>query len=1217
MPPAPHRHTNRLSHETSPYLLQHAHNPVDWYAWGPEALERAKREDRPILLSIGYAACHWCHVMERESFESEEVASVMNAHFVCIKVDREERPDLDEIYMAATVAMTGHGGWPMTVFLTPKQQPFYAGTYFPPDDRQGRPGFRTLLERIAELWHGDRTKLTEQAAELTEHVRGQSDAQREASVGEEAIFAAASDLAGSFDPVHGGFGSAPKFPPSASLSLLLRLHRRTVEPTLLTMVTTTLDHMKSGGMYDQLAGGFARYSVDEQWLVPHFEKMLYDNAQLSRVYLEAYQVTKNDEYRRVAQETLDYVAREMQDAEGGYYSATDADSEGVEGKFFVWSPDQVEEVVGQPAGDHFCRYYDVTPEGNWEGVSILNTPRPLADVAKELGLGQDELKKSLDESRQKLYAARLRRVPPLTDDKILTSWNGLMIGAMAEGARVLGERRYLNSAERAACFALSTLMRSDGGLYRTARTGRAHIDAYLEDYAFLADALVDLYEAGGAQSFLVEAVRLSERMIAEFGGDENGAFFQTAERHEALIARPREGHDGAVPSANAVAARVLARLGLHLGRDDLRTRALAAIRAYGRSIERSARAFVTTLSVVDLLLEGPVELAFAGEPGSPGRTALEAAVARQYLPNRVVAHGAPAVGATLSSELPLLAGKSLVGGQPALYVCKDFACQAPVTRPEDVPRVLEAASAELHAGRGRSIIARRLPGHATAEGTRAYAARVSPVRGETAYGPFGDTGLVVSRLGFGTYRVDDRIKEHADALTRAVGRGVNLVDTSTNYSDGHSERLVGRVLSELDRDGTVPRAAAIVVSKIGYAQGENLELAQAHEEAGTPFPEMVKLGEELWHCIHPAWLEEQLERSLERLGIETLDVCLLHNPEYFLADAKARRVPLDEARDEFYRRVTQAFAHFEEEVKRGRLRYYGVSSNTLGSARQDPEATDVERFVKAARDAGGDDHHFEVVQLPMNLLEARPALEANSGPEGTETAIGAAETHGLAVLVNRPLNAIIENRLIRLADPPDYADAPSFSEQVQAVKELEVEFTKTIAPSLQFAKENAPKPGDIFRWGEQLGAIGAELDGLEQWKDLESQAVAPRIMQTVAALDRGITGPLAARWHAFRERYVQQVDALLLALRKRAADRSRRRTLLIGRTIDPLLPPERRTAPLSQKALSVVRSVPGVTTVLVGMRDTPYVADALAMMGSPALPDATAVLRACSSMDLP
>jgi uncharacterized protein YyaL (SSP411 family)/aryl-alcohol dehydrogenase-like predicted oxidoreductase len=1210
-----HEHTNRLAHETSPYLLQHAHNPVDWFPWGAEALERSKREDKPILLSIGYAACHWCHVMERESFENEDVARVMNEHFVCIKVDREERPDIDDIYMTATVAMTGHGGWPMTVFLTPKQEPFYAGTYFPPDDRQGRPGFKTLLERIAELWSTDRTRLSEQAAELTEHVRGRSELLRESSVGEEAFFAAATELADSFDPVHGGFGAAPKFPPSASLSLLLRLHRRTVEPSLLQMATVTLDAMKNGGIYDHLAGGFARYSVDAEWLVPHFEKMLYDNAQLARVYLEAFQASANDEYRRVAAETLDYVAREMQDAEGGYYSATDADSEGVEGKFFVWAPDQVEEVVGQPAGEWFCRYYDVTPEGNWEGVSILRTPRSLDAVATELGVGVDDLRRSLADSRQKLYAARLRRVPPLTDDKILTSWNGLMIGAMAEGARVLGERRYLASAERAARFVMSSLARPDGGLYRTARAGKAHLEAYLEDYAFFCDALLDLYEAGGADAYLVEAVRLAERMVADFGDAESGAFFQTASRHEALIARPREGHDGAIPSANAVAARILARLGLHLGRDDLRAKALAAIRAYGRPIERQPRAFATTLSVVDLLLEGPIELAFVGAPSD--RAALEAAVARHYLPNRVVAHAEPSGGAPLVSEFPLLAGKALVGGQAALYVCRDFACQAPITKPEEVARTLERAAADRHAARGRAILAKRLPGAATADATRACAEKHAGVRGSTAYGPFGSTGLVTSLFGFGTYRVDDRVDAHGEALARALGRGVNLIDTSTNYADGHSERLIGRVISELHRAGTVPREAVIVVSKIGYVQGENLELAEGHEQAGSPFPDMVKVGEGLSHCIHPEWLEDQLERSLERLGIETLDVCLLHNPEYFLGDAGSRRVPLAEAREEFYRRVTLAFRHFEEEISRGRLRFYGVSSNTLGAKPGDASATSLERFVQAARDAGGEGHHFRVVELPMNLLEAAPALDPNTGPGDAQTPLEAARAHSLAVLVNRPLNAILEDRLIRLADPPDYAEAPSFGEQVQVVKTLEAEFAQTIGPALKMPKEGGAKASDIFRWAEQLSAIAMELDGLEQWRDIESQAVAPRIMQTVAALDRGITGPLAARWQDFRERYLQQIESLLFALRKRAADRSRRRTIAVGRTVDGLLPAERRTMPLSQKALLVARSVPGVTAVLVGMRDTAYVADALTAMASPPIENAVDILRACRSVDLP
>ena len=676
---------NRLANETSPYLLQHAHNPVDWYPWGEEALLRAKREDKPIFLSIGYAACHWCHVMEKESFEREEVARLLNEAFVSIKVDREERPDLDEIYMAATVAVSGSGGWPMSVFLDTEQRPFFAGTYFPPVERWGKPSFSTLLSRIAELWRTNRGALSEQATQLVAHVRAQFETETRASVGADANATAARELARTFDPTFGGFGSAPKFPPCAALALLLRHHHATADEHALGMVRRTLDAMKDGGIYDQLGGGFARYSTDERWLVPHFEKMLYDNAELARVYLEAFQVTGDLEYRRVAAETLDYVAREMQSPAGGYFSATDADSEGVEGKYFVWTLDQVQSLLPREAAEYFAFFYDVTPEGNWEEHSILHRTRTLEAASNALGVAQDELARSLAESRAALLAARAERVPPLLDDKVITSWNGLMLGAMAEGFRVLRDRRYLASAERAATHALAKLVRPDGGLYRTLRDGRAHLDAYLEDYAFLSDALVTLYEAGGGERYLERALSLAERLLADFSAPD-GSFFATAAAHETLVARPRDGHDGAIPAANAVAARVLARLGRHFDRTDLSERARAAIEAYGELVRRSPRAFATSLGVLDFLATGPVELALIGEPGGPERDALEAALAQHYLPARIIAH-APARQAE-PSALPLLRDKDLVGGRAALYVCRNYACAAPVTDPERVADAL-------------------------------------------------------------------------------------------------------------------------------------------------------------------------------------------------------------------------------------------------------------------------------------------------------------------------------------------------------------------------------------------------------------------------------------------------------------------------------------------------------------------------------------------------
>ncbi|HWO13386.1 MAG TPA: thioredoxin domain-containing protein, partial [Polyangiaceae bacterium] len=465
----PHDGRNRLARETSPYLLQHAHQPVDWYPWGPEALERARREDKPILLSIGYAACHWCHVMAHECFDDAAIAEILNTAFVCIKVDREERPDLDEIYMGATVALSGGGGWPMTVFLTPEREPFFAGTYFPPEQRGELVGFRALIARIAELWKTQRRELVVQARQLTGHLRARAGASLAASsplagCTDALIGAALADLSESFDPVFGGFGDAPKFPPCAALGLLMRVYRRTRDENLLAMVTRTLDAMAAGGIRDHLGGGFARYSTDERWIVPHFEKMLYDNAQLASVYLRAYQLTGFDDYAAVARETLDYVLREMQAPEGGYFSATDADSDGEEGKYFVFTPKEVRDQLEPRAAQLFCAYYDVTPVGHWQGVSVLNTPRPLADVARSLGMTDERARQLLEVGRERMLAVRRARVPPLLDDKVLTSWNGLMIATMAEGARILGDEGYYRSAERAARFALSVLVRPDGGL---------------------------------------------------------------------------------------------------------------------------------------------------------------------------------------------------------------------------------------------------------------------------------------------------------------------------------------------------------------------------------------------------------------------------------------------------------------------------------------------------------------------------------------------------------------------------------------------------------------------------------------------------------------------------------------------------------------------------------------------------------------------------------
>ena len=676
---------NRLAGSTSPYLLQHAHNPVDWHPWGSEALARARTEDRPILLSIGYSACHWCHVMAHESFEDPAIAALMNEHFVCVKVDREERPDLDDIYMAATMAMNhGHGGWPMTVFLTPEQQPFFAGTYFPPEDRHGRPGFPAILRRIAGLWRDNRPALERVGGELTAHLRQTAEPNPGAVDLEAAHVRLLRQLTDTFDPAWGGFGRAPKFPPATLLRALLRIHRRSGDGRALQMVRRTLDGMARGGMYDQLGGGFCRYSTDDEWLVPHFEKMLYDNALLTSAYLEAFQVTADPFYRQVATEVLDYVLREMTAPEGGFHSATDADSEGVEGKFFVWTRAEFEAVLG-PEAALAAAWFDVSAMGNWEGHSILRTPRALDEVAAEFGIDVGDAAARIAAARRKLHTARSARVPPGLDDKVLTAWNGLMIGALAEGARVLGEARWLAAAGRAADFVLQHLRDPEGRLLRSWRGGTAHLNGYLEDYAFLGNGLVNLYEAGGAERYLAEARDIASRLGASFAAP-GGGFFSTSVDHEALLVRHREGHDGAIPAANAAAALLLARLAAHDGRDEWRLAAEAALQAWGAAIAGEPRAFAESLIALEFLRERPVELAFIGTDGDRGLESLRREVARHFLPDRVIGHHDPAGGAAAG---PLLEGKVLVDGQAALYVCRNFACRAPVTRAEDVGAALD------------------------------------------------------------------------------------------------------------------------------------------------------------------------------------------------------------------------------------------------------------------------------------------------------------------------------------------------------------------------------------------------------------------------------------------------------------------------------------------------------------------------------------------------
>ncbi|MBM4270498.1 MAG: thioredoxin domain-containing protein, partial [Deltaproteobacteria bacterium] len=557
---------NRLADEQSPYLRQHAHNPVDWYPWGPEALERARSEDRPILLSIGYSACHWCHVMERESFESEATAALMNAHFVNIKVDREERPDLDAIYMNTVQMLTGAGGWPLTVFLTPKGEPFYGGTYYPPEDRYGRPGFPRVLEAVARAYREGRGEVKEASSRLLEGLArlSQFEAKREA-LHPDTIARATEKLFSVRDPESGGIGNAPKFPNVPAFSLFLRRHHVTRRPEMLETFERTLTRMAQGGLYDQLGGGFHRYSVDAHWLVPHFEKMLYDNAQLVPLYLDGYVATGNPLYRRVAEETLDWVLREMTHPDGGFYSSQDADTEGEEGKTYLWRIEEMRRILGPEHAEIVCRYYQVDEVGNFaepghERQSILHVKLGMDDLARLFGRDVADVQRIVDEGRALLLREREKRPQPGLDDKILTSWNALAIRAFVRGANVLGEERYLEAARRATTFLLRNLRDANGRLLRTWKDGVGRYAAYLDDHAFLAAALLDLFEATGEHAYLDEARALGEILLRDFQDDDAGGFFFTAHDHEDLIDRPKIAYDSSIPSGNAVATETLLRL---------------------------------------------------------------------------------------------------------------------------------------------------------------------------------------------------------------------------------------------------------------------------------------------------------------------------------------------------------------------------------------------------------------------------------------------------------------------------------------------------------------------------------------------------------------------------------------------------------------------------------------------------------------------------------
>jgi uncharacterized protein YyaL (SSP411 family) len=678
---------NRLYFEKSPYLLQHAGNPVDWYPWGEEAFAKARAEDKPVFLSVGYSTCHWCHVMEHESFEDPEVAALMNETFVCIKVDREERPDVDHIYMTVCQMMTGKGGWPLTVLLTPDRVPFFAATYIP------KPAMLNMIPKVAETWTGDRDRVVQYTDQLLETLKGISTGSPGAALTEGDLKTAYEQLSGRFDPAWGGFGSAPKFPTPHNMMFLLRRWKRTNDEAALAMVETTLERMRRGGVYDHVGFGFHRYSTDQRWFLPHFEKMLYDQAMLVMAYTEAYQATGNQAYRRTAEEIVTYVLRDMTDAQGGFYSAEDADSEGEEGKFYVWTADELHGLVGDDA-QFVIDVFGVEEDGNWQeeasghraGTNILFLEKPLSEVAIERGESEDELRRRWEPIRQRLFDEREKRLHPYKDDKVLTDWNGLMIAALAKAARAFEKPEFARSAGRAAEFVMTRMENPDGGLYHRYRDGEASITSMVDDYAFFVWGLLELYQTTFDVGYLNKALYYNDYLIEHFWDDEAGGLFFTSDEGEALIVRSKEVYDGAIPSGNSVAMLDFIRLARITARTAYEERARDLGSAFHEQVARGASAFTMMMSAVDFALGPSFEIVVAGHAGRDDSRRMLSELGRRYIPSKVVVFRPEEEADPVVALAPYTKSQSAVGGEATAYVCRNYACELPTT---DIDKMLE------------------------------------------------------------------------------------------------------------------------------------------------------------------------------------------------------------------------------------------------------------------------------------------------------------------------------------------------------------------------------------------------------------------------------------------------------------------------------------------------------------------------------------------------
>ncbi len=1178
------RHPNRLAQESSPYLLGHANSPIYWFPWGQEALRLAQEKDLPLFVSIGYSASYLCHLMERESFADKAVAATVNEHFIPIQVDREERPDIDAIYMNASWALTGSGGWPMTVLALPNGEPFFVGTYFPPRSEEGRPGLLELVRKVVELWKDDKKQLLEQAEALAHAVRSAARPRASGGISAETIRVAARQLQKVHDSSFGGFGKPPKFPNKSALSLLLRYHLSAGDQKVLEIVERSLEGMMNGGIYDHLAGGFFCSSTDQRWLVPHFEKTSIDQAQLAELYLEAFQITKNPSYRRIARETFEFLLDEMQSPGGGFFSARGAESEGHEGHGYLWTPRAVRALVDEPSATHFCAFYGITEEGHLAAGSVPHTFTPLREVAKQFGLAETELSQSIELAKHQLKQARADRSAPHIDDKVIVSTNGLVIRSLCHGAQVLGEPRYLQAALGAADFVLGHLRTKDGRLLRSFRGIPSAVNAFVEDYVFLIDGLVSLHELTGGAEYLDAAMSFAEVVLSDFSDQETGALFQTPHQSEEPIARLCQARDGSLPAPNAVACRALHRLATHTARPELAERATRIACAFATEVQATPRAYTELLTAVQGLLRPSLAVVISGDPSSENYEQLTTVATSRFLPfltcTRVPLGETPSQASALTCGEPPPQGTAIACLHENLIV-------KPSTSDQQMLEKQLAESLETQARERRQELGRqRLPGKATRKATKDFLDKRGI--GKNARSRLGE--LSVSALALGSHRIGLDSAEHRQAALAALGEGINLIDTSPSFALGNSERLLGEVLASLHQQGA-DRSCFVLASKVGVALGGAAEQLQQLGALDSPAVALTPGSplESGAYCLDPQFISWQIGTSLERLGVEHLDVVLLQSPEHLLLGGKGP----EEVRLE----VRRAILELEKEVSSGRIGCYGVFTT-----RQEAIANDVlspKHLAHLAHEAAGEDHHFRVVEIPLNLLERR-ALE----PQGDDSCLAAQlQALGLSVWAARPLSAVSSSALVRLVDPPkapEEQSPPPLSTARYRVASLEAEFETTLAARLRLA--GLAGQGPLLPLSGDLGRSLEKVESLQQFDLAETTMITPRLRQLLAELDRAFGEDAGQDWARFRGRYVEAVGNYLAAVRAEAIDHNYsllqrlRQEVPTSAAFGQLPGAQVEPAHFAHWALGLLMEHPAVDITVVGLRSAKQASEALRLL---------------------